>query len=112
MKTLNHAFGALLLTVSTSVVFSQVAPASVVPATPPPDPGERVLLDPFVVSEDDNVGYSANSTLAGTRINTALRDVGASISIITPEFLNDTASTNIGELLSLGALKDEFEGLI
>ncbi len=62
---------------------------------------EAIKLDPFVISESDNVGYSANSTLAGTRINTALRDVGASISIITPEFLNDTASTNIGELLSL-----------
>ncbi|MFM8619471.1 MAG: TonB-dependent receptor plug domain-containing protein [Opitutaceae bacterium] len=62
---------------------------------------ELVALDPFVVSENDSVGYSANSTLAGTRINTALRDVGASVSIITPEFLADTASTNAGELLSL-----------
>lgn len=58
-------------------------------------------LDPFVIRENDSVGYSANSTLAGTRINTALRDVGASISIITPEFLADTAATNLGELLSL-----------
>jgi len=100
MNILNSALGALLLTASTSALLSQVAPASAVPTTPL-DPGDRVMLDPFVVSEDDNVGYSANSTLAGTRINTALRDVGASISIITPEFLNDTASTNIGELLSL-----------
>ncbi|MDP3070948.1 MAG: hypothetical protein Q8N18_11710 [Opitutaceae bacterium] len=70
------------------------------------DSGERaqeetVTLNPFVVSENDAVGYSAASTLAGTRINTALRDVGAAISIITPEFLADTASTNLGELLSL-----------
>lgn len=59
------------------------------------------VLDPFVVSEEDNVGYSATSTLSGTRINTALRDVGAAITVITPEFLSDTASTDIGELLSL-----------
>ena len=62
---------------------------------------ETVKLNPFVVSESDAVGYSAASTLAGTRINTALRDVGAAISIITPEFLQDTAATNLGELLSL-----------
>ncbi len=71
---------------------------------PPPAPAERdevLKLNPFVVSENDTVGYSAASTLAGTRINTALRDVGAAISIITPEFLLDTASTNLGELLSL-----------
>ena len=61
---------------------------------------EVLQLSPFVVSEDDATGYSANSTLAGTRLNTALRDVGASISIITAEFLIDTASTNLGELLS------------
>jgi outer membrane receptor for ferric coprogen and ferric-rhodotorulic acid len=52
-----------------------------------PPPAETVKLNPFVVSENDAVGYSAASTLAGTRINTALRDVGAAISIITPEFL-------------------------
>ena len=62
---------------------------------------ETITLNPFVVSENDAVGYSAASTLAGTRINTALRDVGAAISIITPEFLQDTAATNLGELLSL-----------
>ena len=70
-------------------------------AAEPPSPSETVKLNPFVVSESDAVGYSANSTLAGTRINTALRDVGAAISIITPEFLQDTAATNLGELLAL-----------
>ncbi|MBI5769391.1 MAG: hypothetical protein HZA93_16475 [Verrucomicrobia bacterium] len=71
--------------------------------TPPsaPDADQAVKLNPFVVSENDAVGYSAASTLAGTRINTALRDVGAAISIVTPEFLRDTAATNLGELLSL-----------
>ena len=43
----------------------------------PTPAAETVKLNPFVVSESDAVGYSAASTLAGTRINTALRDVGA-----------------------------------
>ncbi len=75
--------------------------ANAVFAAEAPPPGDTVKLNPFVVSENDAVGYSAASTLAGTRINTALRDVGAAISIITPEFLQDTAATNLGELLSL-----------
>lgn len=66
-----------------------------------PPPGETVTLNPFVVSENDAVGYAANSTLSGTRINTPLRDLGAAVSIITSEFLADTAATNLGELLSL-----------
>ncbi len=77
------------------------APSDRPKTNPAPEPVELVQLSPFVVSEDDSVGYAANSTLAGTRLNTALRDVGASISIITSEFLVDTASTNLGELLTL-----------
>lgn len=77
--------------------------ASAFAAAPAPAPAsdEAVKLNPFVVSETDTVGYLATSTLAGTRINTALRDVGAAISIVTPEFLQDTAATNLGELLAL-----------
>ncbi|MBC7365839.1 MAG: hypothetical protein H7343_03345 [Undibacterium sp.] len=86
------------------------------PAAPPPSAETAVRLDPFVVQDNDTVGYSANSTLSGTRLNTALRDIGASISIITPEFLADTASTNIGELLSfttsteVGGVSGNFAG--
>ena len=92
--------GAALLLAIAAPLFAQTTPP---PAAAPSAPAneEAVKLNPFVVSEDDNVGYAATSTLAGTRINTALRDVGAAISIVTPEFLRDTAATNLGELLSL-----------
>jgi outer membrane receptor protein involved in Fe transport len=80
---------------------AQTTPPSPSRPTPEAAPDEAIKLDPFVIREDDNVGYSAASTLAGTRLNTALRDVGAAISIVTPEFLRDTAATNLGELLSL-----------
>ena len=85
-------------------------------ATPAARQENVTVLSPFVISENDAVGYSAASTLAGTRINTALRDVGASISIITPEFLRDTAATNLGELLSvttateIGGVSGNFAG--
>ena len=92
--------GASLLLALAAPLFAQTTPPpSAAPSAPVTE--EAVKLNPFVVSEDDNVGYAATSTLAGTRINTALRDVGAAISIVTPEFLRDTAATNLGELLSL-----------
>ena len=94
-----HLGTALLLALAVPLLAQPTPPAS--PAPSAPDTEEAVKLNPFVVSEDDNVGYAATSTLAGTRINTALRDVGAAISIVTPEFLRDTAATNLGELLSL-----------
>ena len=56
-------------------------------------------LNPFEVSSSEDVGYLATTTLAGTRIKTDLRDIGASISVYTQEFLEDTGSTNIEELL-------------
>lgn len=64
---------------------------------------EDVLaLSPFVVTEDSNIGYLATSTLAGSRLNTALRDVGASISVMTPEFFKDTGATDAANSLAYG----------
>ena len=57
------------------------------------------VLSPFNVSEEDNVGYLARSSLAGTRLNTPLRDIAATVSVITQEFLDDTGSTDLQELL-------------
>ena len=56
-------------------------------------------LSPFDVSEEDNIGYLARSSLAGTRLNTPLSDIAATISVITEEFLEDTGSTDLQELL-------------
>ena len=59
-------------------------------------------LSPFTIQEDEAVGYQALSTLAGTRIKTDLRDVGASIQVITEQFLEDTGATDGATLLSYG----------
>lgn len=60
---------------------------------------ETVVLSPFIVTEDETHGYRATSTLAGTRINTKLSDVGSAISVVTAEFLRDTGATNNQSLL-------------
>lgn len=77
------------------------------PATLPPAPaqGEEeeetdvVQLAPFTVEADKDRGYQATSTLAGTRLRTELRDVGAAISVVNAQFLADTASTNAKDVL-------------
>lgn len=46
-------------------------------------------LSPFAVEAADSTGYQATSTLAGTRIKTNLKDLGASISVVTEEFMDD-----------------------
>lgn len=48
-----------------------------------------VQMSPFEVNTDKDVGYAAQETLSGTRLRMDLRDVGASLSVLTPEFLED-----------------------
>ncbi|MEO6996198.1 MAG: TonB-dependent receptor plug domain-containing protein [Lacunisphaera sp.] len=62
---------------------------------------DTVVLSPFTVtSSDDEHGYTATDSLAGTRLRTDLRDIGAAISVVTKDFLNDTGITNAGTLLT------------
>lgn len=56
-------------------------------------------LSPFVVSPGEGDGYRATTTLAGTRLKTDLVDVGAAVSVVTEEFLDDTGLTDLNELL-------------
>ncbi len=60
-------------------------------------------LSPFVIESSDNEGYLATSTLAGSRLRTNLSDVGASISVITNQFLEDTNSTDLRDALVYSA---------
>lgn len=68
-------------------------------ATEEIDDENVVELSPFEVTGDNDVGYQATSTLAGTRLRTELRDIGSSISIVNEEFLRDTGSTNLEDVL-------------
>ena len=63
-------------------------------------PEETVIeLSPFEVTADQNEGYVASSSLAGSRLNTALRDISSPIQAITPQFLQDTGVTKVQDLL-------------
>ena len=60
---------------------------------------ESVVLSPFLVTTERESGYQATSTLAGTRLNTSVKELGASISIYTKDFLNDIGAANGNDLL-------------
>lgn len=71
---------------------------------------ERIFeLSPFTVAEDNSEEYLATSTLAGTRLRTELRDLGAAISVLTPQVFEDTGATNAESILSYG-LNTEISG--
>lgn len=80
------------------------------PANPSPAPDETLVLSPFVVESGAETGYEASSTLAGTRLNTSLSDLGAPISAYTKDFLQDIGANNVSDLF-VYALSTEGAGL-
>ncbi len=95
----------LLAVLTAWVAAGAVADAQTV-ATPPKD--EAVVLSPFNVTSDRDYGYVATNTLAGTRVNTPVKDVGAQISIFTQDFIKDVGATNLEELMgyAIGTQQD------
>ena len=70
------------------------------------------VLSPFEIQASQEDGYLATSTFAGTRVNTPLEDLGASISVHTQQFMEDLGVTDIETLLvySLNAEIGGFRG--
>jgi outer membrane receptor for ferric coprogen and ferric-rhodotorulic acid len=60
---------------------------------------ETIMLSPFEVRTEKDTGYTATNTLAGSRLNTALRDTPAAISVFTKEFLDDIGAINATQAL-------------
>ncbi|MCB1124291.1 MAG: hypothetical protein KJT03_22255, partial [Verrucomicrobiae bacterium] len=56
-------------------------------------------ISPFVITEEEDNGYIATQTLAGTRLRSSLQDIGASVQVITTEFLSDIGATESNDLL-------------
>ncbi|HEY4249207.1 MAG TPA: TonB-dependent receptor plug domain-containing protein [Lacunisphaera sp.] len=59
---------------------------------------EQVVLSPFVVTTTKDTGYYAANTLAGSRMNTNLADLGAAISIVNKAQMEDFASANVNDV--------------
>ena len=60
-----------------------------------PEAADEVFnLSPFTVDASDDQGYRATNTLAGSRLNTNLKDVSAAISVVTLEFIEDVGAVD------------------
>ena len=94
---------ALLVAVALSpalalLALAQTAPApSAATAVTAPANETPVELSPFVTTVGSDKGYVATSSLAGSRVNTPLKDIAAQIDVMTPEFLKDIGATTIDE---------------
>ena len=66
------------------------------------DEGAPVVLSPFTVSGEQDNGYQAANTLAGSRLNTKLSETPASVSVFTEEFLRDLGATGLAQVLEYG----------
>lgn len=97
---------ALLLLLGSAVPFAFIG-AQVAPPRPA---GEAIALSPFTVGGERDNGYAATETLAGTRLRTELRDVGAALTILTPEFMRDLAVNSFDQALLYTPSVDSVEG--
>jgi outer membrane receptor protein involved in Fe transport len=84
----------LSLMVGPTLVFTSVSFAQEEAAV-----DEIVELSQFVIRADEDTGYRAASTLAGTRLRTPLKDVGSSITVLTSELFADTGATDAETIL-------------
>ena len=67
-------------------------------------------LSPFEIDASKDTGYYAENSLAGSRLNSSLRDTPASIQIYTKEFLEDIGATNLEDILNYSANVEAGEG--
>ena len=58
-----------------------------------------IELSPFEVDASKDTGYAAQNTLAGSRLNSRLKDTAATMSVFTVEFLDDIGATSIADAL-------------
>lgn len=68
-----------------------------------PAAADPILLSPFLVDTTAERGYQATSTLAGSRIKTDLKDVAASVTVLTTEFMDDLGAKDVASAMAFVA---------
>jgi outer membrane receptor for ferric coprogen and ferric-rhodotorulic acid len=76
--------------------FGQAAP----PPKPAAAPDEVVILTPFEVDASKNTRYAAVTTLAGSRLNSELKNIPSTIDVYTKDFLDDIAATDLASAMN------------
>lgn len=78
---------------------------------PAPTDDEVLVMSPFEVAASAESGYVATSSMAGSRVNTDLKDIASQIDVMTPEFLTDINADSIADAVifssNFGAPNDQ-----
>ncbi|HEU5078701.1 MAG TPA: TonB-dependent receptor plug domain-containing protein [Opitutaceae bacterium] len=61
---------------------------------------ETVELSPFEVTAEKDRGYYGGRSMSGTRLNTDLENIAASISVVTKQQLIDTAAVDLNDIFA------------
>ncbi len=97
---------ALLAATWVSLAPTNVAAASAAAAAADP----VVELSPFTVSSSEDVGYRAQNTLAGSRLNSSLKDTPGVLDVLTKDFLDDIGATTLEQALAFSTNSAEDAG--
>lgn len=104
----------LLLGVITGRLPAQTTTGTVADTIKPKE--ESILvLSPFVVTTEKDKGYKATNSTAGTRLNTAIKDLPLNLEVITADFIRDTGATDLRQALRYSAgvvLESQSDALI
>lgn len=85
------------------------ASATLVNAQSQPQPSsadstqDAIQLSPFTVEAEEDQGYSSSIVTSGSRLRTDLKDVAASVTVLTDEFMNDLAANDVASALAFVA---------
>ena len=63
-----------------------------------PTSEETVKMSPFIINTTKDAGYFAENTLAGSRLNTNISDLAASITVVNKQQMEDTGSIDINDV--------------
>lgn len=104
MDTRSRPFVALLAACA-ALGFTPASAQSVSEPEKKPDAAKEavIVLTPFAVNTSKDKGYFAENTLAGSRLNTNLSDLAASITVVTKQQMDDTASLDINDVFKYEA---------
>ena len=80
--------------------------------TPAGNQAEILTLSPFTVTADSEQGYVATQTLNGTRLKSAMKDIGAAMTIFTDELMDDLAASSVLDLAKFAPNTDTYVGNI
>jgi outer membrane receptor protein involved in Fe transport len=85
-------------TTTTTTTTATPAPAAV--ATASSDQQTPLVMSPFEVDTTQDTGYRARNTLAGSRVNTDLKDIASPITVVTKDFLDDIGAVDVNDILT------------